>query len=268
MDPYLEEPGLWPDVHHGLISEMQAALNQKLRPKYHVRVEERVYISDENDPGRQLIVPDLSIAERERGGPRVAHGTTAAAGATVAEPVELTTLIEDEIREARLEIIDREHRLVVTVIEVLSPANKVLGSRGRESYLQKRAEVMNSPSHLVEIDLLREGARMAAREVVPPADYYVHVSQKDRRPKGRVWPILLPQRLPAIPIPLHAEDGDVPLDLQQVLASVYNRAAYDLEVDYQKQPVPPLPDHYREWAVGLLRARQPADAGAGPATTA
>ena len=63
MDPYLEEPGLWPDVHLGLISQIQAQLNQRLRPKYHVRVEERVYISDENDPGREVIIPDLRIAD-------------------------------------------------------------------------------------------------------------------------------------------------------------------------------------------------------------
>ena len=48
-------------------------------------------------------------------------------------------------------------RLVVTVIEILSPTNKVAGSRGRESYETKRQEVMRSPSHLVEIDLLRRG---------------------------------------------------------------------------------------------------------------
>lgn len=51
MDPYLESPTLWPDVHRGLISEMQAMLNRRLRPQYHVRVEERVYIPNENDPG-------------------------------------------------------------------------------------------------------------------------------------------------------------------------------------------------------------------------
>jgi hypothetical protein len=60
MDPYLEDPSLWPDVHHGLISEMQAVLNRQLRPQYHVRVEERVYISDENDPGRKAIIPDVA----------------------------------------------------------------------------------------------------------------------------------------------------------------------------------------------------------------
>src|SRR5262245_34325750 len=91
MDPYLEEPGLWPDVHHGLISEMQAVLNRLLRPKYHVRVEERVYISDEDDPGRKVIIPDLRVAERP-----VPEGSPAAGGgaATLAvdESVELTTL--------------------------------------------------------------------------------------------------------------------------------------------------------------------------------
>lgn len=142
MDPYLEEPGLWPDVHHGLTSEMRAALNRQLRPKYRVRVEERVYVSDEND------------------------------------------LIEDEIHEARLEIVDRFERSVVTVIELLSPTNKVTGSRGRASYEDKRQEVMHSPSHFVEIDLLRAGAPLHAREALPKADYYVHVSRGMADPRG------------------------------------------------------------------------------------
>ena len=181
MDPYLEDPGLWPDVHHELISVSRDFLNRQLRPKYHVRIEERVYISDENDPGRQVIIPDLRVAEtgsRSRLRPTYLTSTS---GLAVAEPVELTTLIEDEIREARLEVTDRHQRSVVTVIEILSPANKIPGARGRTSYEQKRAEVMNSPSHFVEIDLLRAGTPIAARELLPPADYYVHVSQQDRR---------------------------------------------------------------------------------------
>ena len=62
MDPFLEDPGLWPDVHHGLISVAQELLNAQLRPKYHVRIEERVYVSDEDDPGRSVIVPHCSDA--------------------------------------------------------------------------------------------------------------------------------------------------------------------------------------------------------------
>lgn len=75
----------------------------------------------------------------------------------VAEPIEAITLIEEEIRESYIEIVDRVEHLVVTVIEVLSPTKKVSGSRGRESYERKRHEVMTSPSHLVDFDLLRLG---------------------------------------------------------------------------------------------------------------
>src|SRR6516165_1775376 len=66
MDPYLETPDLWPDVHHGLISHIQAALNPTLRPRYVARVELRVYISDDDDPGREALVPDVRI-ERAKG---------------------------------------------------------------------------------------------------------------------------------------------------------------------------------------------------------
>src|SRR5262245_15479346 len=95
MDPYLEDPGLWPDVHHGLISEMQAELNRQLRPKYHIRVEERVYISDENDPGRKVIIPDLRIVEAGRAGTMAAGSGTAVLD--VAQPVIATTLIGEDI---------------------------------------------------------------------------------------------------------------------------------------------------------------------------
>jgi hypothetical protein len=251
MDPYLEDPGLWPDVHHEFISVSREMLNQQLRPKYHVRVEERVYISDENDLGRHVIVPDLRIREAEDAAPP-AYQQSEAATATIAEPLILTTLIEDEIHEARLEIIDRSQRSVVTVIEILSPSNKVAGSRGRASYEQKRKEVMYSPSHFVEIDLLRDGVPIHTRELLPEADYYVHVSRHGRRPQGAVWPILLPQKLPPITIPLRPEDPDAVLDLQAVLATVYDRAAYDLEIDYRQELVPPLRAHYAEWANRLL----------------
>jgi hypothetical protein len=256
MDPYLEEPGLWPDVHLGLISQIQAQLNQRLRPKYHVRVEERVYVSDENDPGREVIIPDLRVADAGRNArDDWSAAETAGVYAAVAEPVVLTTLIDDEIHEAFLEVIDRADQSVVTVIEILSPTNKVSGSRGRASYQEKRREIMTSASHLVEIDLLRAGVAIHTRELLPPADYYVHVSRKAKRPKAVVWPILLTQRLPVIAIPLRPEDADAPLDLQEVLTVAYDRAAYDMAVDYRREPVPPLTEPQQCWAHALLHSR-------------
>ena len=52
----------------------------------------------------------------------------------VAEPVIATTWFEEEIHEAFLKIIDRESRDVVTVIEILSPTNKMPGSPGRREF--------------------------------------------------------------------------------------------------------------------------------------
>lgn len=100
MAPYLENPGLWPDVHHGLISEMQARLNQSLRPKYHVRIEERVYISDQNDPGRRVIVPDLKTSQTSSVG-GMAEQSLDPSTTTFAEPLVMTTMIEDEMHDRR-----------------------------------------------------------------------------------------------------------------------------------------------------------------------
>ena len=250
MDPYLESPIHWPDVHHELMSVARELLNQSLRPRYHVRVEERVYVSDETDPGRRAIIPDLQVVASLAGS--IWRGDSAQAGTGVCEPVVLTTLIEDEIHEARLEIIDANRQAVVTVIEILSPSNKIVGSRGRASYEQKRKEVMTSSTHLVEIDLLRDGEHLHCRELLPEADYYVHVSRRGDRPRGTVWPILLPQRLPVISIPLNPEDPDVGLDLQAVLNTAYERAAYDMVVDYCADPVPPLTGQAIEWANAML----------------
>ena len=254
MDPYLEEPGLWPDVHHELISETRALLNTVLRPKYYVRIEQRVYISDEGDSGRLVMVPDLRIAlNPDREGQVFATGGGTALA--VAEPIEAITLIEEEIHESYIEIVDRVERLVVTVIEILSPTNKAAGSRGRESYEHKRSDVMKSPSHLVEIDLLRRGLPIPVYGGIPPHEYLVHVSRAGRRPKATLWPIRLSQKLPPITVPLKPEDGHVALDLQAVLDAAYDRAGYDLELDYNSDPVPPLDPEWNAWAHRLLKEK-------------
>ena len=67
MDPYLEKPSRWPDVHHELISATRAALKALIGRKYNVRIEERIYISSDNDPGRVVLVPDIHVSPRDEG---------------------------------------------------------------------------------------------------------------------------------------------------------------------------------------------------------
>lgn len=255
MDPYLELPTDWGNFHHGLITSMQGALNAALAPHYFVRVEERVYITDEDDPGRVEIVPDARLLAGHSNGPR-SWEPEDGGGLAIAEPIVRTTLLEPEVREAFLNVFDAQYRSVVTVIEVLSPSNKIRGSRGRESFVAKRREVMNSPAHWIEIDFLREGARALAPDVaLPRCDYYVHVSRAQDPPKGRIWPILLTQRLPNVGVPLKADDGDVGLDLQNVFDETYDRSAYQVSTDYTAEPVPPLTAEQAAWADALLRKK-------------
>jgi hypothetical protein len=255
MDPFLEDPGLWPDVHHRLITIASDLLADRLRPKYYVRIEERVYISDEDDPGRSVIAPDIRVAARAGWEQHpLGAGEAEAARVKVAEPVENVVLLDEEIHEARLEIVDRDGHRVVTVIEVVSPANKVPKSDGRASFERKRREVMGSETHWVAIDLLRGGERVRTRRRLPPHEYLVHVSRAERYPRGQFWPIRLSQRLPVILIPLKPEDPDAPLDLQAVLATTYDRAGYDLSVEYTREPVPPLAGEWSAWSDALLKA--------------
>ena len=92
LDPYLENPALWPDVHHEIISDIRAVLALSLRPRYAARIELRVYVSDDDDSGRKAIVPDVRVEKTDLHPPVGRNGT-----ATVTEPISIT-LIEKKSR--------------------------------------------------------------------------------------------------------------------------------------------------------------------------
>ncbi len=43
MNPYLENPKLWQQIHKRLIVEIANAMNPKIRPKYRIEIEEMIY---------------------------------------------------------------------------------------------------------------------------------------------------------------------------------------------------------------------------------
>ena len=61
MDPYLESPVIWPDVHHGFISEIRATLTPSLRPRYVARVGLRAIFPMTMISGRTALVPDVRV---------------------------------------------------------------------------------------------------------------------------------------------------------------------------------------------------------------
>ena len=62
----------------------------------------------------------------------------------------------------------------------------------------------------------------------------------------------LRERLPRVGIPLADGDPDVPLDLQALVAHVYEAGDYGVRIDYSAPCVPPLGLEDQAWANGLL----------------
>jgi hypothetical protein len=254
VDPFIEGPE-WEDFHHHLIEEIHRALVPRVRPRYVVRVERRVYVEHDIDPPHRTIRPDVTLL---RDAVRSARGEGSAATATIVEteiaPVECTLAMPEDMSEAYLTIRERETMQVVTVIEVLSPSNKRPGSDGRREYLAKREEVLQSSAHLVELDLLRGGQRMPMLDSLPPGDFYAVVSRARRRPRAEVYAWTLRQPLPPIPIPLAGKDPDVTIDLQSIFNTTYDRAGYDYSLRYDQAPEPTFPDDELAWVQSQLKA--------------
>ncbi len=162
----------------------------------------------------------------------------------------------DSESEAYLLIRLKETTEVVTVLETLSPANKRPGGDGKDVYVQSRRNILQGPANLVEVDLLRGGARMPMENSLPTADYYAIISRCDLRPAAAVYAWTMRDRLPTISVPLKKGDPDVQLDLQAVFDAVYDRARYDLSLNYTAELQPPLSCEDAEWIRGLLPAHK------------
>lgn len=250
MDPYLERPSLWPGLHVVFIGKLQAALNPQLLPHYIAQIETRGYIVRDEDPSFRLFIADVSVESSRR---RKQQRDSATA-VQVAEPIIFTLEAEIEIEEARIEIRDRRKNTLVTVIELLSPSNKVRGSEGRESFLEKRQQMIASKVHWLEIDLLRAGSAFFYSPA-PPSDYRIYLARGDEPRRMRGWPFSVREKIPAIGVPLGKKDPDVRLDLGAVLNEVYDQAGYEYLLDYSVPPEPPLSPADAKWANALLRTK-------------
>jgi hypothetical protein len=249
MNPYLEQEDVWQDFHQSLIPLIREVLSEQVRPGYVVKVEEQLYIHELSAVEREFLGrSDVSLARNP------STGVARTAGACLPAPAHARLLSTVDVeRHSYLEIRDRNARGLVTVVELLSPSNKRSGP-DQEQYVAKRRQICATPTHLVEIDLLRGGPRMPMEDL-PDCDYYVLVSRSETRPDVEVWPLRLRDRLPVIPIPLRAPDADAQLDLQQVLHRLYDTAGYE-DYIYTGMPRPPLHPDDAIWAQQFIPPRQ------------
>ncbi len=252
MDPYLEQR--WLDVHQRLCTYACDQLQEQLGGDLVARLGERLIVESLFDPSRS-IYPGVRVVEDGLGDLMVATAPTAVA-MDVAEPLVVEAASEPE-PQAFIEIIEPDSGTLVTIVEFISPTNKLAGP-GRVQYQTKQRELNAAQVSLAEIDLVRAGRRclMLPEAQFPPkcdTTYLGCVFRGYRPTRFEMYPMPLRQRLPAIRIPLRRGDRDIVLDIQRLIDQAYRNGRYNL-TDHRKPSIPPLEGEDAAWADKLLRA--------------
>lgn len=243
MDPYLEGE-MWQEFHATLSNAIRAQLLAVLPPKYTALLAKR-YVLDRYPYTRQprTVYPDVHVAR--------VHESVAAY--QVARPAAVISPWIERLPQLRIEVRDVAERQLVTLIEILSPVNKI--GEGARDYGRRRRYLLDKDLHLLELDLLRGGKRIQVWGDLPAGAYYIYLSRAEERPTTMAWAVGLRNRLPAVPVPLLEPDPDVSLDLQAAVDACFDLVHYERLLDYAGPPPPPelAPDDLA-WVDATLRA--------------
>lgn len=217
MDPFLEEPKLWPTLQHYLIITLQQLLQPSLADRYRARIGCRQYRSE--------------------------------------FPL-FTSVIRTDHSEEFLEIYARSDGRLVTLMEVVSIANRTT-TEGRSAYLATRQEALDKRANVVEIDLVTQGKPLLSysRDGLPEHDQTVTVTRGHAPDRYEIYTATLMKRLPKFKLPLASEDRDTILDLQLALTRAMELGNLANAIDY-KQPLPADVGYKastREWIDDFLK---------------
>ena len=213
MDPYLEDAALWPAFHHQLVMCLYQILLPGLVDRCRVRLAKRSY-NVERTPA--------ALSDESR--------------------------LEDFV-----EIRQRSDGRLVTLLEVVGPANKTTAS-GRAAYLDTRREARASGASLVEIDLVLQGQTTLeySRDGLPDWEYAVAVVRSSHAERYEIYTATLQKRLPRFRLPLAADDRNTVLDLHTAFTRCYNQGGFAARIDYACDPPVPLDDADRRWLDDVL----------------
>ncbi len=271
MDPWLESHTVWPDFHDRLAEQISATLNMVLPVPYYAQLGVREETGIVGHASTRRIVPDVAVNQPTKPKLSTTGAMTSSLALLDTPRSEVTESLELDLKNelqsvSFVEIRDsRSGHEVVTLIEILSPANKTAGP-DHDSYLRKRKEILASTTSLIEIDLLRAGRRdffgeevhQRMYELAPSVDYIVVLQRAWQRVGSMVYqlfPIRLPEILPVVAVPLRQSEVEATLDLQYAFQQTYDRGPYQRgAVDYDLPPEPPLTEDLVAWAQQYLDA--------------
>lgn len=244
VDPYLEAQGYWPDFHATFLTDWRDAIAERLPNAYEARIDERVRLVDLEAETSYQVRPDVAIVQSP---PRSARlGSSAVLAAET-----IPTVILDEDREVFVKILHREDRKLITVLELLSPANKA--EPDRRDYLTRRNAILRQDVHLVELDLLVAGHRLPMQRPLPRGDYHALVARWEERPDCLVYSWGVRERLPRIAVPLRAPDPDLEVELGSVYETVFERGRYARSIDYGLSLRLPFAEADQAWVEQVAR---------------
>lgn len=209
MQPGLEAPEYYPDFHATLLIDIRYALVPQLPDQYKVLVEGGLSMTNYVEEVKRF-KPDVKIERPEQS---VSSGV-----AVATKPVAVTApdfILDPPVKpQRRLVLLDAENNLITT-IEVLSPANKK--GTGFTDFRHKQTALAENGINLVELDLLQKGKRRWPQEKAANAPYLITVHRAESS-QVEAWSAAPGKALPAIPVPLRYDDGDVVINLEELVA--------------------------------------------------
>jgi hypothetical protein len=218
MDPYLEDEAVWPLFHHQLVMCLYQILLPGLVDRYRARVNQRHYVT---------------------------------------EQALFTSVVREEHHEDYIEIRQRSDGRLITLVDVVSPANK-LTAAGRSAYLDKRREGKSANANLVELDLVLQGQPTLeySRDGLPDWDYAVTVTRSTQPERYEIYTATLQKPLPRFRLPLASDDRDTVLDLRIAFTRCYDQGGFASKIDYGRDPATPLNSEDRQWLEEVLRQQK------------
>ena len=234
-DPYLEGAGRWRDFHTTFNVALRDALLDRLPNGYDARVEDDATIIglEFGEPDR--IVADAAVVEARFDGNGSAWAGGSGNGTATATLAPTAVVAAPDLsRPAKhVAIRLREGNRVVTVIELLSPANKT--DDGRQKMTRKREAILRRGASWVEIDLLTRGRRITLDGPLPPGDHYAAILWAEATWRAEIFAWDMLDRPPKVPVPLAGGD-DLPLDLGELVDLVLDRGRYARGLRYDEPP--------------------------------
>jgi hypothetical protein len=218
MDPYLEDEKIWPEFQHALVSALYQTLLPNLTDRYRARLAQRHYVT---------------------------------------EQALFTSIIRDEHHEEFIEVRQRTDGRLVTLLDVVSPANKTLAT-ARQAYLDKRQEARSHNASIVEIDLVLQGQPTLdySRDGLPDWDYAVTVTRCTQPDRFEIYTATLQKKLPRFRLPLATDDRDAVLDLQATFTRAYDHGGFCARIEYGRDPATTLGDEDRKWLNDWLKQQK------------